>query len=386
MPQGGGKLTLDYSIIQINIREYGAASCWNLILHPSCRCPAFGPRLPAACLALLWFVLNFLCASLNGHKMTKEATILRSLDSTVQVLTILPTEQCNFRCVYCYEDFKIGRMKPEIVSGIKKYLDQRIPNLKYLHISWFGGEPLLAKDIVMDIMRHANALADMHKCNLSSSMTTNAYLLSSDTLDELCAAKVLHYQITLDGPQAVHDKSRIRADGAGTFETIFRNIQHIQSSSHPVKILLRVHYSESNHESLPELLQVISAICTPDDRFKVHIKSIEKLGDPNAEHIGKWNACRRTELHEQLRKLLPESSMTTFTDDEYMCYASKPNYLVIRADGSLARCTVAFSDPQNNIGTINKEGEIDIDQDKAAYWMRGLFSGNQAELSCPAHN
>lgn len=318
--------------------------------------------------------------------MTKEATILRSLDNTVQVLTILPTEQCNFRCVYCYEDYKIGKMQPEIVSGIKKYLERRTPHLRHLNISWFGGEPLLAKDIVLDIMRHANMLAKVHEFKVSSSMTTNAYLLSSDTLDELCAANVLTYQITLDGPKAVHDKSRIRADGAGTFETIFRNIQHIHSSSHPVKILLRVHYSESNHESLPELLQMVSALCTADDRFKVHIKSIENLGGPNREHISKWNDCRRTELCEQLSKLLPESSVTTFNDDEYMCYAAQPNCLVIRADGSLAKCTVAFSDPQNNIGAINKEGKVNIDQDKAAYWMRGLFFGNQAELSCPAHN
>jgi uncharacterized protein len=276
-------------------------------------------------------------------------------------------------------------MNHQIVSGIKKYLERRTPHLKHLHISWFGGEPLLAKDIVMDIMQHANTLAELHNCKLSSSMTTNAYLLSRDTLDELCAAKVLYYQITLDGPQAVHDKSRIRADGSGTFETIFRNIQHIHSSSHPVKIVLRVHYSESNHESLPELLQTLSAICAADDRFKVHIKSIENMGGPNAVHISKWNANRRTELYEKLSKWLPESSLMTFDEEEeYICYASKPIWLMIRADGSLAKCTVAFSDPKNNIGTINKEGQIVIDQKKAAYWMRGLFSGSHAELNCPA--
>lgn len=313
-----------------------------------------------------------------------ETNLVKSLDNTSQQLILLPTEHCNFRCTYCYEDFNIGRMSPTIVRGIKTLIEKRAPDLKHLQISWFGGEPLLAKNIVMDIMQHANKLAELHKFELGSSITTNAYLLSSDTLSELCAVNVLRYQITLDGPQTVHDKSRIRADGAGTFETIFRNIEHIHHSKSPVKVVLRVHYSEVNYEFLPELLNKLSEICKADDRFQVHLKSIENLGGHNSQNIRKWDADRRTEIHEKLSKLLPDSSIIKF--EEYMCYASKPNSLVIRADGSLAKCTVAFSNSKNNLGKINEEGEIDIDQNKTAYWIRGLFSGNQAELGCPAND
>jgi wyosine [tRNA(Phe)-imidazoG37] synthetase (radical SAM superfamily) len=28
-------------------------------------------------------------------------------------LTLLPIEQCNFRCTYCYETFADGKMKPD---------------------------------------------------------------------------------------------------------------------------------------------------------------------------------------------------------------------------------------------------------------------------------
>jgi len=32
-------------------------------------------------------------------------------------LTLYPTEKCNFRCVYCYEDFALGRMTPRSPSA-----------------------------------------------------------------------------------------------------------------------------------------------------------------------------------------------------------------------------------------------------------------------------
>ena len=30
-------------------------------------------------------------------------------------LIVMPTEQCNFRCIYCYEDFRMGRMNSDTV-------------------------------------------------------------------------------------------------------------------------------------------------------------------------------------------------------------------------------------------------------------------------------
>ena len=59
-------------------------------------------------------------------------------------LTLFPTEHCNFRCTYCYEDFSIGRMTPEIVNAVKRLIEIRSDDLHDLYISWFGGEPLVA--------------------------------------------------------------------------------------------------------------------------------------------------------------------------------------------------------------------------------------------------
>ena len=70
--------------------------------------------------------------------------LVQALSSTSLHLVVLPTEACNFRCFYCYEDFKLARMREDVVRGLERLLEARAPSLEHLSISWFGGEPLLA--------------------------------------------------------------------------------------------------------------------------------------------------------------------------------------------------------------------------------------------------
>jgi uncharacterized protein len=69
---------------------------------------------------------------------------LAAISSDSLGLIILPTEACNFRCVYCYETFEHGKMNPILVQALKKFITSRISDLSSLSISWFGGEPLCA--------------------------------------------------------------------------------------------------------------------------------------------------------------------------------------------------------------------------------------------------
>ncbi|MFF7227919.1 hypothetical protein [Streptomyces sioyaensis] len=58
-----------------------------------------------------------------------EEELVAALTDRTLHLIILPTEQCNFRCTYCYEDFSVGRMGPETVQGVKRLLDRRLDGL-----------------------------------------------------------------------------------------------------------------------------------------------------------------------------------------------------------------------------------------------------------------
>ncbi|GBQ07096.1 hypothetical protein AA15669_1225 [Saccharibacter floricola DSM 15669] len=78
-----------------------------------------------------------------------------ALDPSYLGLTLFPTEKCNFRFTYCYEDYTQGRMSEETVEGVKNLLTMRAPDLSLLNLSWFGGESLLTKDILIDVLSYA---------------------------------------------------------------------------------------------------------------------------------------------------------------------------------------------------------------------------------------
>lgn len=73
-------------------------------------------------------------------------------------LTLMPTEQCNFRCVYCYENFQKPAMSAFTQDAVVRFARQHLANRKGLVVSWFGGEPLVAMDVVRSLSQRLMAL------------------------------------------------------------------------------------------------------------------------------------------------------------------------------------------------------------------------------------
>src|SRR4051794_10945684 len=53
-------------------------------------------------------------------------------------LILLPHENCNFRCVYCYESFARNKMQPQVVEAVQRLVLRRSEGLRTLTTSWFG--------------------------------------------------------------------------------------------------------------------------------------------------------------------------------------------------------------------------------------------------------
>lgn len=58
-------------------------------------------------------------------------------------ISVLPTTQCNFSCPYCFENDTPSTMSNEDIRTLALAIEKEIPRLNELHVSFFGGEPLL---------------------------------------------------------------------------------------------------------------------------------------------------------------------------------------------------------------------------------------------------
>ena len=302
-------------------------------------------------------------------------------------LHILPTEKCNFRCTYCYEKFENGRMRPAVINGIKNLISRRAAQYKELHISWFGGEPLVASDILLDISQHARNVCAEHKARFIGSATTNGWFLDLNMMKKLTDEGVSSFQITLDGPKSLHDTSRIMINKNGTFDRIWKNLTDLRQSTLEFKILIRLHLRPSTQAAILDWFPELRAALLQDHRFSLLVKAVEHLGGPNDTQIDVYRS--NEEKDQALSPFFNALSVETPQNDDIRksaCYACRPNAWMIRSDGRLGRCTVLLEDDRNTVGQITEEGDLVIDQSKLSPWLKGLADFNPDVIGCPAQH
>jgi len=314
--------------------------------------------------------------------------ICTSLANNILHLVLMPTEACNFRCTYCYEDFRYKRMEPEVVQGVKRFLSRRAPELDALTLSWFGGEPLLARDIMDDILLHAQTLGREHPgMHLVSDITTNAYLLSKPVLGRLLDLGVTQYQISFDGPREWHDRTRVLANGRGTFDRIWSNMLAMREEKRQFQVLVRLHVDRENQAAMPEFIEMYEKSFGGDPRFRLFLRNVSRLGGPNDARFPFLEKEEGRKVIEVLGRCAEEHRVSHLTVEHLnpICYATRGNSFVVRANGRLNKCTVALEHPNNQVGRIDADGHVELHDAMMLRWMRGLWSGVPEEFECPMH-
>jgi len=118
-------------------------------------------------------------------------------------------------CNYCYalSEDKID-MSREIAFKSIEYIFKTSPN--NLGVIFFGGEPLLKKDLIKDVIEFSDKLYRDSNFSNHYKITTNGILLDEEFL-EYCNSSRLAVALSFDGIKEAHDYHRITKNGLGTF-------------------------------------------------------------------------------------------------------------------------------------------------------------------------
>ena len=296
-------------------------------------------------------------------------------------LTIMPTEQCNCRCPYCYEDFSKPKMDEQTVENLLSFLRKNLIRYNGLNISWFGGEPLLALDIIEKVSENAISMCHAHRMMYDSSITTNGVLLTEEVLNRLISCRISRFQITLDGAKNTHDQTRVLRNGNGTFDTIINNLLNIKKcKKSTIHVNIRINITKESLKDLPELVDFLYETLGGDKRFSFYFRPIGDWKHNIEDASLKENLIPSLDrvyqvLLEHPKKLnygiLYEMLISP------MCFAVKKNHFVLGSDGTVYKCTVYFHEDMNKVGKLVQNGRILWDEEKLARWMNNDFNDSK---------
>lgn len=295
-------------------------------------------------------------------------------------LVIIPTMFCNFRCVYCPQPHRPGEMDDTVVESIIKFIKRNIYQYKKIFIEWFGGEPLLKKNKIIKIMQEIKTICNAHKTILISSMTTNGYELDFDTFEKLVQNRVLFYQISIDGNQYTHNRSRPHISNPDSFEKIITNLQNIQkNSSHNHFVIgIRINVSPDNFDIIDSLIEYYQFTFSNDKRFQLMWQWVRDWGG-NSENKTIRKKLKSTEtICKEFYKLCLDKGIKSV---DYMscrtglaiCEACKLHGYVINYNGNIYKCAMMLDNDElesnNLIGKLLPDGKMELNHYKLANWI-----------------
>lgn len=186
------------------------------------------------------------------------ADSLHAKHSTSSSFLFLVAYDCNFRCPYCYEneisDYGRGwsgkTFDKDLVDRAYEAMLEIQPN-RARHskqITLYGGEPLLARNhaIVKYIVDQGI------ERGYGFGAITNGYDLHHFT-DLLGPKKIEFLQISFDGDEETHNRSRLHYKATETFGPIVKNMR--MALSRDVAVSVRINTAAENVKTLPHLME-----------------------------------------------------------------------------------------------------------------------------------
>lgn len=310
------------------------------------------------------------------------------------IVTLIPTNDCNFFCKYCYEKKNSDHFNEDIINGFIDSINNNIDEYESINIKWFGGEPLLRKQDIYDISTELIKIAIANKKPYISSICTNGYLLDLDTFKKLLNKRVVLYQVSLAGLKEIHDTYIVKKDGSGTFDRIVDNLLAIKNNIKVSNftIIIRTNVTKSLLKEFDKYLAFLNKHFGDDKRFVFVFRAVQncELGDSTIDNN---EIVTEDEVYEHLLTAKTKLNYSAYFDllKNDICDAARKNSYSLTTNGSIIKCKDIDSPSINTVGKIHSVGKIEWYNNTLNKWIQAERTEKCLECSfkpscsiCPA--
>jgi len=185
------------------------------------------------------------------------------------------TENCNLRCIHCYqENYMVKDLPEKKIFSIADIINNTLKKWnKFGRISLTGGEPFIRKNILYRLLDYFENTEQIYWVGILS----NGTLIDEEDAARLTSySKLKEVQISIDGATSEsHDRIR----GSGNFSKAIRAIQVLKQHDIPVSMMFTLH-RENSTEALP-VIQLA-------EDLDINALTIERIVPMNDDDVQKF--------------------------------------------------------------------------------------------------
>lgn len=264
---------------------------------------------------------------------------------------------CNLKCVYCMQQNiseADNRMEPSVRVAEWKQL-MNLHHSKHLNVCLFGGEPFLNITYLSEVLE----IAKEEIGDISYSVVTNGTLVDSRVIKLINTYSINRIQITIDGPENIHNRRRV-SQNINCYQEIIKNIYTLLKETNSQIIINNVmdisNYSEIDLMT-DELIQKFKEYIFIDNPRIIFNYGMEchpfGKSDYTKDHIPEliqYNKDYLKLLKKQIIKKIPVTEILPTP----LCILKDENDILIAPNGDIYKCITGLGAEEFKVISYSK--------------------------------
>lgn len=269
-------------------------------------------------------------------------------------IAINTTYDCNARCEYCFEcNSEHRKMTKKVATEVANYICNCVTTDDIITYRWFGGEPLMAIDIIDYIIDTVNKHFE-NKIKYRSVILSNGTIMSDSILEKILGKwNVYEFHVTIDGKKEEHNlkKHFVSPNFDGYSKTIF-TIQTL--INHDIRVACRINIDKKNICNFDEILQSFDDF-ENKKYLNVYVAPVRKHTKECESYC--FDYSEYNDVFDELYDKLVKHSLLTNVEDFVpkrkvtCCSTRATNELVVDTKGNLFKCMQTATNDQYAVGS-----------------------------------